>query len=100
MRPGDLVKFVGVVRPLRGRGAWALQHHPGGVVDQAWLPSDAPPGIYLGRPREPRGRAALDRRRVHVGSGITQICDAEVLVNGQVYLVPAGNIERAREPVK
>lgn len=80
MRPGDLVKFVGEGGAFTG--AWAELLGPDNLVDDAWLPSDTPPGIYL-------GRAPSSWRSGPI--------DAEVLVNGQVYLVHPRTIKPIRE---
>lgn len=77
MKPGDLVQFVG--DPGAFDGTWAELLLPDNLVDDAWLPPDTPPGIYLGRHAIAPGTF-----------------DAEVLVNGQVYVVRHRLIERAR----
>lgn len=68
MKPGDLVRF----RAPKGafEGTWAEQLLPNDTIDDAWIPPDSPPGIYLGQ--------------VEVGCGVT---DAEILMSGQFYVV-------------
>lgn len=78
MKPGDLVQFVGDAGAFDG--TWVEQLGPDNLVDDVWLPPGTPPGIYLGR--QPIAPSTFD---------------AEVLVNGQAYVVRRWLIEHARE---